>query len=94
MIYKTVRRMLAEIMGMDESVISPDMRLWRSMDVIGLSKLLIACERQFNITIHDEHASCFRLVRDLNRYVEARVSEGPNDRGLSSDRAREAWYYE
>jgi acyl carrier protein len=94
MTYKTIRRLLAEILGMDEALISSDTRLWHEVDAVSLAKLIILCERHFKITIHDECAPRFGRVRDLTQYVEQLVSEGRDDYVLPSDSAREAWYYE
>lgn len=94
MTYQTIRRALAEILGLDEAQVTPETRLWRSVDIVSLSKLLIACERHFKITIQDEHVPGFVRVRDLVKYVEQRVSDGQDDYALPSDSAREAWYYE
>ncbi len=94
MTYQTIRRALAEILGQDEAMISPETKLWRSVDIVSLSKLIIACERRFKITIHDEYVPGFARVRDLVKYVEQRISDGRDDYALPSDTAREAWYYE
>jgi len=94
MTYQTIRRALAEILGLDEALITPETKLWRSVDIVSLSKLLITCERHFKITIQDEYVPGLIRVRDLTRYVEQRVEDGRDDYKLPSDTAREAWYYE
>lgn len=94
MVFQTIRRMLAEILGMEETMISPGTRLWRAVDAVSLAKLILACEQRFRITIHDERVPGFRCLRDLAQHVEQCISEGRDDYKLPSDSAREAWYYE
>ena len=94
MTWQTIRRLLAEILGQDEELITPDTKLWRSVDAVSLGKLFLACERRFKITIHDESAPGFRRVGDLVKYVEQRVAEGRDDYVQPDDIKREAWYYE
>ena len=94
MTFRTIRRALAEILGLDEALITPETRLWRSVDAVSLARLFLACERQFKITVDDERAPGFHRVRDLVQYVENRVADGQNDYALPDDSARDAWYYE
>ncbi|NLG23744.1 MAG: hypothetical protein GX558_00185 [Clostridiales bacterium] len=88
-----VRRMLAEVMGADESTIGPAARLWRAIDAVSLAKLIIACERRFGVDIEDELVSGFRRVRDLEDYIERRLAEG-KEGAPATDHDRAAWYYE
>ena len=94
MMYAEIRRMLADILGQDEALIMPHTRLWRSVDAVSLAKLLIACERQFRITIDDEFVPGFRRVADLAEYIRGKTEEGRDDYIQPDDAAREAWYYE
>jgi acyl carrier protein len=94
MMYAEIRRMLAEILGQDEAQIAPGTKLWRSVDAVSLSKLLIACERRYKITIDDERVPEFRRLMDLAEYVRRKVSEGRDDYALPDERVRDAWYYE
>ncbi len=89
-----IRRTLAEILGQDDRQITPGMRLWHWMDAVSLAKLIIACERHYKVTIHDEHVPGFLRLDDLARYVEERAEEGRDDYQLPDDDARTAWYYE
>ena len=94
MLYAEIRRMLAVILGQDEAQIAPVTKLWRSVDAVSLSKLLIACERRYKITIDDEHVPDLRRLTDLEEYVRRKVNEGRDDYVLPDDRGRDAWYYE
>ena len=94
MTYRVVRRFLAEVLGLDEALISPDTRLWREVDVVCLAKVVIACEQRFRITIHDEQVAGFARVRDPVRHIDDCRAEGRDDYTLPSDVQREAWYYE
>ena len=94
MSYRLIRRLLAEILGQDEELITPETKLWRSVDAVSLGKLFLACERRFKITIHDEDAPGFKRAKDLVRYVEQRIAEGRDDYVQPDDVKRDAWYYE
>lgn len=94
MMYGEIRRMLAEILGQDEAQIAPETKLWRSVDAVSLSKLLIACERRYKITIEDERVPDFRRLADLVEYVRQKASEGRDDYVLPDERGRDAWFYE
>ncbi len=94
MTWQTIRRLISEILGQDEELITPETKLWRSLDAVSLGKLFLACERRFKITIHDEAASSFKRAKDLARYVEQRVAEGRDDFVQPDDTKRDAWYYE
>ena len=91
---RTICRMLREILGLDESLVAPGTKLWRSVDAVSLARLFLACERHFKITIDDERAPGFHRVSDLAAYVDQRIKDGRDDYKLPGDRGREAWYYE
>ena len=94
MTYKTVRDALTNILGVDEALVAPDTPLWRGMDIVSLAKLILLCERRFNITIRDEHIPNLRTLRDLVRLIETLRLDGVESYAQPSDTAREAWYYE
>lgn len=94
MMYGEIRRMLAEILGQEEAQIAPGTKLWRSVDAVSLSKLLIACERRYKITIDDERVPDLRRLADLVEYVRQKASEGRDDYVLPDERGRDAWFYE
>ena len=85
---------LAEILGQDEALVTPETGLWRSVDAVSVAKLVIACERRFKITIDDERLPGFGRLGDLMEYVRRKMAEGRDDYVLPDDRSREAWYYE
>ncbi|MEA4897911.1 acyl carrier protein [Bacillota bacterium Meth-B3] len=91
---QAIRRMLAEIQGVDEELIGPTTRLWRAVDAISLAQLIVGCERRFRITIDDERVCEFARVKDLSDYVDRRVADGQDDYAPPSEEARAAWYYE
>lgn len=96
MTFKRIQRMLAEILGLSEDQIAPDMRLNErgGVDAVSFAKLTMKCEQAFHITIHDEEAADFRKLSDLSRYVSEKRSEGRENYTLPDEKAREAWYYE
>ncbi len=91
---QAIRRMLAEIQGVDEGMIGPATRLWRAVDAVSLAQLVIGCERRFRITIDDERVCEFERVKDLSEYVDRCVADGQDGYESPSEEARAAWYYE
>lgn len=91
---RAIRRSLAEILGLDEALVTGETKLWRSLNAVILAKLILSCERRFKITIDDEEVPGFRRLADLAEYVDRRVQEGRDDYKLPDDQMRDAWYYE
>ena len=95
MTYAAVKAFLAEILGIDDELVTPGMRLsGRNMSVVSLAMLVILCERQFGITIHDEDIAGFTCLADLVSYIDQAVMDGRNECAQPDDRDREAWYYQ
>ena len=72
MIYQNVSRMIAEILGLNEEDITHKavLRSDYGMKPIEIAKLVIECEKQFNITIHDEDVHTFHCTDDVVLYIE------------------------
>ncbi|AGA68019.1 acyl carrier protein [Desulfitobacterium dichloroeliminans LMG P-21439] len=76
MAFQKIASILAEIIGIDDEDITPDTELNREYGIkpVDLAKLIIECERTFQITIHDEDVYRFRYVHDLMEYIR-RIKE-------------------
>ncbi|MGI1659207.1 MAG: acyl carrier protein [Desulfitobacterium sp.] len=76
MVFQKIAAILAEIIGIDDEDITPNTELNREYGIkpVDLAKLIIECERTFQITIHDEDVYRFRSVNDLVEYIE-RIKE-------------------
>lgn len=96
MLTANLARLLAEIVGEDEALITPRTKLSREGDIkpIDVARLIIECERAFHVTIRDEDVQSFHCVRDLADYIDQQLSDGRADYKAPLDREREAWYYE
>ena len=94
-VYK-VRKMLADIMGLEAEDIPGTMALTKSnrVDPLDLAKWIIACEKEFKITIHDEDVLAFRCINDAAAYIDEMLSLGLNEMPERTDEDRVAWFYE
>ncbi len=96
MVIRKVKELLADIISADAQDIETNMTLTKDNGVEPLdkAKLMIACEKEFKITIHDEDVHAFRRVRDLAAYIDQTLSDGLANPPEFSDEDRTAWYYE
>jgi len=94
MTYDTIRDMLAEELGLGEELVTPDTRLFGGgPGAVSLARLIIRCEREFGITIHDDEAASITRLADLAAYVDRALADGRDRYRPLEDRDREAWYY-
>ena len=72
MVFKKVVTLLSEIISVDHDDITADTEFNQEYGIepIDLAKLIIAAEKKFKITIHDEDVGSFRKVGDLVKYIE------------------------
>lgn len=77
MVFQKVAEILAQIIGIDSEDITPETKLTidNGIDAISITKLIIQCEKKFNITIHDEYVHSFKCVKDIVDYIEKTMSE-------------------
>ena len=94
-VYK-VRKMLADILGMEAEDIPGHMALTKDngVDPLGLAKWIIACEKEFRITINDEAVLAFHCVNDTAAYIDNMLSLGLNEMPERTEEDRVAWFYE
>lgn len=76
MVLNKIIVLLSEIVGIDENDITGETPLTRDYGVepIDLAGLIIASEKKFNITIHDEYVSGFKNIKDIALYIEAELN--------------------
>ena len=72
MVYKRLVKILSEIIGIDYDDITPETELTidNGIEAIDVAKLVIECENNFKITIHDEDVHTFKCVNDIVKYIE------------------------
>ena len=71
MIYRIIKKILAENLNVEEEDILPETELainCRS-DAVNVARLIIECEKSFKITINDEDVHTFKCVKDLVYYI-------------------------
>ena len=95
MVVAHVRRMLADITGVEADTIKAKTSLHKDdgIEPIDVAKLVIACEKQYKITIHDEDVLTFRTVGELSAHIDQMLLDGLDAPELT-DEERTAWYYE
>jgi len=91
-----VKRMLSDIISVDPEDIASRMALTRENGVnpIDVSCLIIACEKEFGIIIHDEDVLTFGRVADLAAHIDQMISDGMNEPAERTEEDRTAWFYE
>lgn len=72
MFYKRLVKILSEIIGIDYEDITPETELTiqNGIQAIDVAKLVIECEKNFKVTIHDEDVHTFKRVNDIVEYIE------------------------
>jgi acyl carrier protein len=86
---------LAEVLDMEEDDLDGNMDLnsENDMDDLLMAKFVIACEKEFHITIQDERVCDFHTVKDVCVYVNQLLSESEGNTAESSQEERMSWYY-
>ncbi len=94
-IYKVIK-LLADILSVEPADISAKMTLTRDNGVepIDVAALVIACEKEFKITIHDEDVSAFTCAAGLAAHIDQMLEAGLADTPELTDEDRTAWFYE
>lgn len=64
MVFQKVANILAEIIEIDYEEITPESELTidNGFEAVNIAKIVIECEKKFNITIHDENIHSFKFV--------------------------------
>jgi len=77
LVFLTVAKILAEIIEIDYEDITPETELTmdNGIEAVNIAKLVVECEKKFNIIIHDENVHSFKCVNDIVEYIEKIQSE-------------------
>lgn len=96
MVYRKIAALFGEILDLDEADMTPDLGLTPESGVekLQLAKLVIACEKRFKITIHDEDVPDFLVLKDLADYIEEALAENKGQACERPEAERLAWFYE
>lgn len=96
MVIQKVKGLLAGVLGIEQDEVTSKMTLTNDsgVDPIDLASLIIACERAFKLTIHDEDVLQLKTVSDLAAYIDRMIDEGFVDTPEVTEADRTAWFYE
>jgi acyl carrier protein len=61
------------------------------LEPLDLVKLIMACEQEFKIIIHDEDVYRLKRIGDIVAYIDGRLEEGTADLALHDEAQRVAW---
>lgn len=77
MVLSKLIALFAPILGVEESGLSArtHFRKAGNIESIDVVQVIIAAERAFQITVHDEDAGAFHTLGDLAEYIEERIAE-------------------
>ena len=73
MIYETIRTIIAEHLGINESKVSLDTSINEDLEIDSLDavEIIMAIEDAFSIEVDEEAIEQFTTVREMVEYVEA-----------------------
>ena len=73
MIFETVKNIIVEQLGVDESLVTKETNLMKDLEADSLDavEIILGIEESFGIDIPDEEAEKFETVRDLVEYVDS-----------------------
>lgn len=96
MVVLKVRKLLSEIIGVEAEDITTRMPLTKDngVDPLDIAKLIIACEKEFKVTIHDEDVLSFHCAGNIADYIDNLLSLGLNEMPERTEEDRTAWFYE
>lgn len=93
---QTVFVRMGEILLKDESEMHARFALSKENGVtpVDVAKLVMALEREWGFTLHDEKVALWRTLDDAVRHVERLLEEGLDQPTERSEAERTAWFYE
>lgn len=88
--------MLSEILSVDQEDIPAYMPFTRENGVnpMDVASLVIACEKEFKITIFDEDVLALQCIADLAAHIDKMLEDGLFDAPAITEEDRTAWFYE
>lgn len=91
-----VMGILVRILAVREDEVEPDTAFIKDHDIspLDVAKLVIACEKRFQVTIHDEDVHSLCCAKDVAAYVDALLADGTDTLALHEEEERNAWFYE
>lgn len=77
MILKKVAKIVGEVINIDYEDITGDTLLTadHGVEPISIAKIVIECEKKFEITIHDDDVHTFKSVDDIVKYINVILDE-------------------
>jgi len=71
--FEKVKKLLSEEMGIDESLITPEARLIKDLELnsLELAEFILTCEEKFKISIKDDDLKKLVCVKDIADYLES-----------------------
>lgn len=92
-VFNMIQDSAAEITGMLPENITPSTSM-KKMRALDRAALVIACEKRYRMTIHDEDVWDFETLGDLALYIQEHLNDGRDNFAAPTDADRDAWYYE
>jgi len=70
--FEKIKKLLAEQMGIDAKLITPDAKLIADLELnsLELAEFILMCEEEFKISIDDDDLKKFLTVEDIAKYLE------------------------
>jgi len=70
--FEKIKKLLAEEMGIDMSIITPDAKLIKDLELnsLELAEFILTCEEKFEVSIKDEDLKKLISVKDIADYLE------------------------
>ena len=87
-----VKRLVCELSGRYPDTVTPETPL-RCLPAVDRATVIIACEKKFHITLHDEEIIDFQTLGDLSACILDKLADGREDYTTPTDSQRDAWYY-
>jgi acyl carrier protein len=71
LVFQKLSKILEEFIDIDGEDITLETELMIESEIkaVDIARIVIECEKQFRITIHDEDVHTFRCVNDLVEYI-------------------------
>jgi len=71
--FEKIKKLLAEQIGVDEKLITPDARLIKDLELnsLELAEFILTCEEEFKISIEDNELKKLVCVNDIVKYIES-----------------------
>ena len=95
-VFQQTAGLLSQIFNIKEDEIGPDTGLYGDPEIkpLDIARFIMSCEKKFDIIIYDEDVHTFVRFDNCVRYIVETLFEGRQSVAISSDKEREAWYYE